>query len=226
MTRASSVSRRRRRSQERSRLFTIRNGFKESCWPSLDDLPMWSRLGFWAFPVLDQIGRWLGLPFSMYEPQRDCLIAVKAFRLDLVPAGRRAPGRRAAPPGSGANLAHPSLVLVVDAGSEGTMAFLGMDYIAGEDPPCCLPYLAQVPLDRALPVPRRPPTCLRRVGRPSGHGGYIRATSFWMAATPTTRASTGVGIRARARIRQASRHPCGVRTRRRSARPARPGHSR
>jgi eukaryotic-like serine/threonine-protein kinase len=82
--------------------------------------------------VLHQIGSGvLGPVFRTYEPQRDRLVAVKAFKLDLVPedVARLADALRrlvASP------TTYPGIVRVLDAGLEGTSAFVAMEYASGE----------------------------------------------------------------------------------------------
>jgi serine/threonine-protein kinase len=89
--------------------------------------------------------------FRTHEPGRDRLVAVKAFRLDLVPedAARLADSLRQL---ATAALAHPNIVAPVDAGLEGTAPYLAMDYVAGETLDVALRHLAPAPLDRALPL--------------------------------------------------------------------------
>src|SRR5262249_30283063 len=74
---------------------------------------------FGPFRVLHQIGSGvLGPVFRTYDPQRDRLIAVKAFRLDLVPedVARLADALRRL---AAASPVHANLVPAVDAGLEG-----------------------------------------------------------------------------------------------------------
>ncbi len=82
--------------------------------------------------MLHQIGSGvLGPVFRTYEPQVDRLVAVKAFKLDLVPEDvarfAEALRRLALHP-----TPHPSIVRVLDAGLEGTSPFVAMEYASGE----------------------------------------------------------------------------------------------
>jgi len=82
--------------------------------------------------VLHQIGIGaLGPVFRTYEPTRDRLVAVKVFRLDIVPeqaqALATALGRAV-----GASLFHPSIVEPIAAGVEGTLAYRAEEYVAAE----------------------------------------------------------------------------------------------
>jgi serine/threonine protein kinase len=106
---------------------------------------------FGSYRVLHQIGSGvLGPVFRTYEPQRDRLVAVKAFKLDLVPedVARLADALRrlvASP------TTHPGIVRVLDAGLEGTSAFVAMEYASGESLDVALRDFAPG-LARALPV--------------------------------------------------------------------------
>jgi len=107
---------------------------------------------FGPYRVLHQIGSGvLGPVFRTYEPQHDRLVAIKAFKLDIVPeqVARLADGLRRLV-ASGAK--HPAVVPVLDAGLEGTTAYLAMEYIAAETLDVALRHLAPAPLDRALPI--------------------------------------------------------------------------
>lgn len=100
---------------------------------------------FGPFRVLHQIGSGvLGPVFRTYDPQADTLVAVKVFRLDLVPedvvrladALRRLVGK------------HGTLA----AGLENTSAYLATEYLGGESLDVALRHLAPAPLDTALPI--------------------------------------------------------------------------
>jgi serine/threonine protein kinase len=99
---------------------------------------------------LHQIGSGvLGPVFRTYEPQRDRLIAVKAFKLDLLPEDvvRLADALRRL---AGARLSHAAIVPVIDAGLEGTTAFVAMEYVTAETLDIALRHLAPAPLDVAV----------------------------------------------------------------------------
>lgn len=107
---------------------------------------------FGTYRVLHQIGSGvLGPVFRTYEPQRDRLVAVKAFKLDIVPedVARLADSLRKL---VAAHLTHPHIVPAIDAGLEGTTAYLAMDYVSGETLDVALRHLAPSTLDRAAPV--------------------------------------------------------------------------
>src|SRR5258707_5187612 len=78
---------------------------------------------FGPFRVLHQIGiGTLGPVFPTYEPTRDRLVAVKVFRLDIVPeqAQLLADALNRATESS---LFHPSIVEPIASGLEGTVAY-------------------------------------------------------------------------------------------------------
>jgi serine/threonine protein kinase len=107
---------------------------------------------FGTYRVLHQIGSGvLGPVFRTYDPQRDRLVAIKAFRLDIVPelVAKLADSLRRL---VGLGLTHDAIVAPLDAGLEGTTAYLAMEYVAAETLDVALRHLAPMPLDRALPL--------------------------------------------------------------------------
>ncbi len=102
---------------------------------------------FGPYRVLHQIGSGvLGPVFRTYDPHADRLVAVKAFRLDLLPEDV-------------AHLADELRKLVgtagyLAAGLEGTTAYLAMDYHAAETLDVALRHLAPAPIETALPILR------------------------------------------------------------------------
>jgi serine/threonine protein kinase len=97
--------------------------------------------------VLHQVGSGvLGPVFRAHDPQSDRLVAIKAFRLDLLPedVARLADGLRrlTAAPG------------FVAAGLEGMSGYLATAYEDGETLDVALRRLAPAPLDAALPILR------------------------------------------------------------------------
>ncbi len=89
--------------------------------------------------------------FRTYDPHEDRLVAVKAFKLDVPPqtvvrladALRRLVDRPAIP---------GAPIRVLDAGLEGTRAFLAMEYAPGESIDVAWRQQLPVPIERALPV--------------------------------------------------------------------------
>lgn len=144
---------------------------------------------FGPYRVLHQIGSGvLGPVFRTYDPQSDRLVAVKAFRLDLLPedVARLADGLRRLVGTAG----H------VAAGLEGTTAYLAMDYCAAETLDVALRHLAPAPLETALPILRGIGECIDRAwsaGPAFGHGALHPRDVF---VTPGTGESsvTGFGV--------------------------------
>ncbi|HYN06016.1 MAG TPA: PEGA domain-containing protein [Vicinamibacterales bacterium] len=143
--------------------------------------------------MLHQIGSGvLGPVFRTYEPQVDRLVAVKAFKLDLVPedVARLADALRrlAANPTT-----HPGIVRVLDAGLEGTSPFVAMEYASGESLDVALRDFTPG-LGRALPL-------LIDIGRAidaawaegRGHGALHPRDVIVSPGTADTRV-TGFGI--------------------------------
>src|SRR4029078_2009360 len=95
-----------------------------------DPAPFAPPPAFGPFRVLHQIGIGaLGPVFRTYEPTRDRLVAVKVFRLDVVP--EQAPARaQALTRATEASLFHPSIVEPIAAGVEGTVAYRAEEYVA------------------------------------------------------------------------------------------------
>src|SRR5258706_4697216 len=87
---------------------------------------------FGPFRVLHQIGAGaLGPVFRAYEPERDRLVAVKVFRLDLPPERAHqlvAEFERLIETG----LDHPSITAPVATGLDGAVAYLAQDYFSGD----------------------------------------------------------------------------------------------
>jgi len=139
--------------------------------------------------VLHQIGSGvLGPVFRTYDPQADALVAVKVFRLDLLPedVARLADGLRrlAGAPG------------FVAAGLENTSAYLATDYLAGETLDVALRHLAPAPLETALPILERAAALIDASwehGAPFGHGALHPRDIF---ITPDSHdvAITGFGV--------------------------------
>ncbi len=175
---------------------------------------------FGPFRVLHQIGVGaLGPVFRTYEPTRDRLVAVKVFRLDIIPEQAHALadelGRAA-----DAGLFHPSIVEPVAAGVEGTVAYRAEEYVAAESLDVAMRHYAPATLDKALPFitqlagDRFRPRRRRRARRPAParHLRHARRS-------PRHR----LRRRRRARSGSACARRCGVRTARPSASPASPG---
>jgi len=144
---------------------------------------------FGPYRVLHQIGSGvLGPVFRTYDPQSDRLVAVKAFRLDLLPedVARLADGLRRLV-GTAGHLA---------AGLEGMTAYLAMDYYAAETLDVALRHLAPAPMETALPLLRGMAEAIDRawsVGPLNGHGSLHPRDVFITPGT-TEVSVTGCGV--------------------------------
>lgn len=139
--------------------------------------------------MLHQIGSGvLGPVFRTYDSQADKLVAVKVFRLDLVPedVARLADGLRRLT-GANGNLA---------AGLENTSAYLAIEYQAGETLDVALRHLAPAPLEIALPILANAAELIDRAwqsGAFYGHGALHPRDIFVMPGTSDV-AITGFGV--------------------------------
>jgi serine/threonine-protein kinase len=142
--------------------------------------------------VLHQIGiGTLGPVFRTYEPTRDRLVAVKVFRLDIVPeqaqALAAALGRAA-----GSSLLHPSVVEPIAAGVEGTLAYRAEEYVAAESLDVAMRHYAPASIDKVLPFITQLAGAIdfaRAAG--VGHGGLHPRDIF---VTPDEARATGFGV--------------------------------
>ncbi len=101
--------------------------------------------------MLHQIGVGaLGPVFRTYEPSRDRLVAVKVFRLDIVPEQAQALADELNRPAE-AGLFHPSIVEPIAAGVEGTVAYRAEEYVAAESLDVAMRHYAPAPIERILP---------------------------------------------------------------------------
>jgi hypothetical protein len=102
--------------------------------------------------VLHQIGVGaLGPVFRTYEPERDRLVAVKVFRLDITPehAQELAAALSAV---ADAGLFHPSIVEPIGAGVESALAYGAEEYVAAESLDVAMRDYAPAPIDTVLPL--------------------------------------------------------------------------
>src|SRR3954465_4682653 len=147
---------------------------------------------FGPFRVLHQIGVGaLGPVFRTYEPARDRLVAVKVFRLDIVPEQAQALAD-ALTPATQASLFHPSIVEPVAAGVEGTLAYRAEEYVAAESLDVAMRHYAPAPIEKALPFIAQLAGAIdfaRAAG--VGHGGLHPRDIF---VTPDEARATGFGV--------------------------------
>ncbi len=129
--------------------------------------------------------------FRTYEPARDRLVAVKAFRLDLTPEQARALADELQGIAD-AGLDHPSIVRPIAAGVEATIAFAASEYVAAESLDIALRHYAPAPLDKVLPFITQLAGAVdfaRAAG--TGHGALHPRDIF---VTPDEARATGFGV--------------------------------
>src|SRR5688572_3626552 len=147
---------------------------------------------FGPFRVLHQIGiGTLGPVFRTYEPTRDRLVAVKVFRLDIVPEQAQALAD-ALSRATRSSLFHPSIVEPIASGVEGTLAYRAEEYVAAESLDVAMRHYAPAPLDKALPYITQLAGAIdfaRAAG--VGHGGLHPRDIF---VTPDEARATGFGV--------------------------------
>ena len=142
--------------------------------------------------MLHQIGiGTLGPVFRTYEPTRDRLVAVKVFRLDIVPEQAEALAA-ALKRATDASLFHPSIVAPIAAGVEGTLAYRAEEYVAAESLDVAMRHYAPAPIEKALPFITQLAGAIdfaRAAG--IGHGALHPRDVF---VTPDEARATGFGV--------------------------------
>jgi len=142
--------------------------------------------------VLHQIGIGaLGPVFRTYEPTRDRLVAVKVFRLDIIPEQAQALAN-ALSGTTQAALFHPSIVQPITAGVEGTLAYRAEEYVAAESLDVAMRHYAPASIDKTLPFITQLAGAIdfaRAAG--IGHGGLHPRDIF---VTPDDARATGFGV--------------------------------
>jgi len=150
---------------------------------------------FGPFRVLHQIGSGvLGPVFRTFDPQTEKLVAVKVFRLDVVPevSADLASGlvRLADIP-----VHHPAVVAVLDAGLEGTTAFLAMEYVATQTLDVSLRRMAPAELHVVLPLLRPVAEAIEAAwAQGIGHGA-LHPRDIFVPATNDVSPAPGHGVR-------------------------------
>ena len=142
--------------------------------------------------MLHQIGVGaLGPVFRTYEPERDRLVAVKAFRLDITPEQAQALADEVSRSGE-AGLFHPSIVEPIAAGVEGTVAYCAEEYVAAESRDVAMRHYAPAPIATVLPFITQLAGAIdfaRAAG--VGHGALHPRDIF---VTPEEARATGFGV--------------------------------
>ncbi len=129
--------------------------------------------------------------FRTYEPTRDRLVAVKVFRLDVIPEQAQALADELARAAE-AGLFHPSIVEPIAAGVEGTVAYRAEEYVAAESLDVAMRHYAPAALDKALPFITQLAGAIdfaRAAG--VGHGALHPRDIF---VTPDEARATGFGV--------------------------------
>jgi serine/threonine-protein kinase len=142
--------------------------------------------------VLHQIGVGaLGPVFRTYEPDRDRLVAVKVFRLDITPEQAQTLAdelSRAADAG----LFHPSIVEPIAAGVEGSVAYGAEEYVAAESLDVAMRQYAPASIETVLPFITQL-ACAIDFARAAGVGhGALHPRDIFM--TPEEARATGFGV--------------------------------
>jgi serine/threonine protein kinase len=147
---------------------------------------------FGPFRVLHQVGVGaLGPVFRTYEPTRDRLVAVKVFRLDIIPEQARTLAD-ALSRASEAGLFHPSIVEPIASGVEGSVAYRAEEYVAAESLDVAMRHYAPAPVEKALPFVTQLAGAIdfaRAAG--IGHGALHPRDIF---ITPDEARATGFGV--------------------------------
>ena len=133
----------------------------------------------------------LGPVFRTYEPTRDRLVAVKVFRLDIVPEQAQALAE-ALSRAAHASLFHPSIVEPIEAGVQGTLAYRAEEYVAAESLDVAMRHYAPAPIEKVLPFITQLAGAIdfaRAAG--VGHGGLHPRDIF---VTPDEARATGFGV--------------------------------
>jgi protein kinase-like protein/PEGA domain-containing protein len=142
--------------------------------------------------VLHQIGiGTLGPVFRTYEPTRDRLVAVKVFRLDIIPEQAHVLAD-ALSRATQSSLLHPSIVEPIAAGVEGTLAYRAEEYVAAESLDVAMRHYAPASVEKALPFITQLAGAIdfaRAAG--VGHGGLHPRDIF---VTPDEARATGFGV--------------------------------
>jgi serine/threonine protein kinase len=129
--------------------------------------------------------------FRTYEPDRDRLVAVKAFRIDITPEQAQALAHELSLAAE-AGLFHPSIVEPIAAGVEDTLAYGAEEYVAAESLDIALRHYAPASIETVLPFITQLAGAIdfaRAAG--VGHGALHPRDIF---VTPEEARATGFGV--------------------------------
>ena len=149
---------------------------------------------FGQYRVLHQIGSGvLGPVFRSFDPQRDRIVAVKAFKLDLLPedvARLAAALRRLV----AAGFRHQHHVELIDAGLEGTTPFLVLEYVSGETLDVARRQLAAATAAAVLPWLQQLAAVMDEAKRAGLRHGSLHPRDVMISGRNGEVRVTGVGI--------------------------------
>ena len=147
---------------------------------------------FGPFRVLHQIGIGaLGPVFRTYEPERDRLVAVKVFRLDITPEQAESLAAELSRAAS-AGLFHPSIVEPIAAGVEGSAAYNAEEYVAAESLDVAMRHYAPAHLDTMLPFITQLAGAIDFAAAAGVHHGALHPRDVFI--TPDEARATGFGV--------------------------------
>jgi hypothetical protein len=131
--------------------------------------------------------------FRAWDQQRDRLVTVKAFKLDLLPeqitAVAGALRQLAAAPRP-----HPALVQLIDAGFEGTTPFLVMECVTGDTLDIALRLVAASPLSRAIEMLRPLAAAVDASWESIGGHGALHPRDVFVGEAADELRLTGAGV--------------------------------
>lgn len=149
---------------------------------------------FGGYRVLHQLGSGvLGPVFRAYDAPADRIVAIKAFRLDLIPedVARLADALRAV---VAAGALHPNVTAARGAGIEGATAYLASDFVPGQTLDVAMRGLVPASPGVALPLIRQVAAALDAAWAAGfGHGALHPRDIFLMPGREDVRV-TGVGL--------------------------------
>jgi serine/threonine-protein kinase len=147
---------------------------------------------FGRFEVLHQVGAGvLGPVFLARDPERVRSVAVKVFRLDITPEQAAELASQLSMLAR-ANLVHPSIVSPVEAGVEGTIAYLAEDYVAADSLDAAIRQFGPPPGSQAIRILQAVASALDFAGAVGIHHGALHPRD--LLVTPDDTHVTGFGV--------------------------------
>jgi serine/threonine protein kinase len=147
---------------------------------------------FGPFRVLHQIGAGtLGPVFRAHEPDRDRLVAIKVFRVDITPE-REGLLVQALAALVNAGLRHPGIAAPIGAGVEGNVVYLAQEYAVGDSLDVVLREQRPVPPADALPMVDQLADAIDAAARRGLHHGLLHPRDVLLTAEGPV--VTGFGI--------------------------------